>query len=102
MRHRFLLLGLIFVGALAPGLVLGQAPNAARASEAKIITVRPLALEDVRLTGGPLKHAQELDAAYLLELQPDRMLAYLRIRAGLEAKAKGYGGWDGGCTTVRH
>jgi len=26
----------------------------------------PLPLADVRLTGGPLKHAQELDAAYLL------------------------------------
>jgi DUF1680 family protein len=96
MLHRFLLLGLIFGGALAPSFVLGQTTNPARASEAKIITVRPLALEDVRLTGGPLKHAQELDAAYLLELQPDRMLAYLRIRAGLGPKAKGYGGWDGG------
>jgi uncharacterized protein len=56
----------------------------------------PLPLSDVRLTGGPLKHAQELDAAYLLELEPDRMLYYLRQRAGLEPKAKqGYGGWDG-------
>jgi uncharacterized protein len=56
----------------------------------------PLPLSDVRLTGGPLKHAQELDAAYLLELEPDRMLYYLRKRAGLEPKAKeGYGGWDG-------
>ncbi|HXS67394.1 MAG TPA: beta-L-arabinofuranosidase domain-containing protein, partial [Candidatus Polarisedimenticolia bacterium] len=56
----------------------------------------PLPLSDVRLTGGPLKHAQELDAAYLLELEPDRMLYYLRKRAGLESKAKeGYGGWDG-------
>jgi DUF1680 family protein len=49
----------------------------------------------VRLTGGPLKNAQELDAKYLLELEPDRMLAYLRQRAGLEPKGKPYGGWDG-------
>src|SRR5665213_3618812 len=56
----------------------------------------PLPLSDVRLTGGPLKHAQELDADYLLKLEPDRMLYYLRLRAGLEPKAKeGYGGWDG-------
>jgi DUF1680 family protein len=47
------------------------------------------------LTGGPLKHAQDLDAEYLLKLQPDRMLAYFRDRAGLEPKAHGYGGWDG-------
>ena len=56
---------------------------------------RPLPLSDVRLTGGPLKHAEDLDAAYLLKLEPDRMLAYFRIRAGLEPKARGYGGWDG-------
>ena len=56
---------------------------------------RPLPLSAVRLTGGPLKHAQDLDADYLLKLEPDRMLAYFRQRAGLQPKAKGYGGWDG-------
>ena len=56
----------------------------------------PLPLTDVRLTGGPLKNAQDLDAKYLLDLKPDRMLAFLRQRAGLEPKAKGYGGWDSG------
>jgi DUF1680 family protein len=55
---------------------------------------RPLPLDAVRLTGGPLKHAQDLNARYLLALEPDRMLAGYRIRAGLEPKAKGYGGWD--------
>src|SRR6266508_5584277 len=56
---------------------------------------RPLPLSAVRLTGGPLKHAQDLDADYLLKLQPDRMMAYYRKRAGLEPRAQGYGGWDG-------
>jgi DUF1680 family protein len=55
---------------------------------------RPLPLSAVRLTDGPLKHAQDLDAKYLLALEPDRMLAGYRLRAGLEPKAKGYGGWD--------
>ena len=59
-------------------------------------TARPLPLNAVRLTGGPLKTAQDLDARYLLDLEPDRMLAHLRTRAGLKAKAPGYGGWDGG------
>ena len=49
-------------------------------------TARPLPLSAVRLTGGPLKHAQELDAEYLLTLEPDRMLAYYRERAGLAAE----------------
>src|SRR5512136_1199222 len=55
---------------------------------------RPLPLSAVRLTGGPLKNAQDLDAKYLLALAPDRMLAGYRLRAGLGPKAKGYGGWD--------
>lgn len=57
---------------------------------------RPLPLSAVRLTGGPLKNAQDLNASYLLKLEPDRMLAFLRQRAGLDPKAQGYGGWDGG------
>ncbi|HXT32264.1 MAG TPA: beta-L-arabinofuranosidase domain-containing protein [Vicinamibacterales bacterium] len=55
----------------------------------------PLPLTAVRLTGGPLKHAQDLDRAYLLKLEPDRMLAFYRERAGLQKKAEPYGGWDG-------
>ena len=54
----------------------------------------PLPLTAVRLTGGPLKKAQELDAAYLLSLDPDRMLAFYRTRAGLAPKAQGLTGWD--------
>jgi uncharacterized protein len=56
---------------------------------------RPLPLSAVRITGGPLKRAQDLNAEYLLKLEPDRMLAYYRKRAGLEPKAQGYPGWDG-------
>src|SRR3989442_14934115 len=56
---------------------------------------RPLPWSAVRLTGGSLKHAQDLDIEYLLKLEPDRMMAYYRKRAGLEPKAQGYTGWDG-------
>jgi uncharacterized protein len=56
---------------------------------------RPLPLSSVRVTGGPLKRAQDLNADYLLKLEPDRMMAYYRKRAGLEPKAQGYTGWDG-------
>jgi DUF1680 family protein len=86
----------LFAATLLEMPALPQEPNAAQLSEQKIIKVRPLPLDAVRLTGGPLKNAQELDEKYLLELEPDRMLAYLRVRAGLSPKAKGYGGWDGG------
>ncbi len=65
-----------------------------RADEEKILQARPLPLSGVRLLGGPLKRAQDVTADYLLQLEPDRMLAGYRIRAGLKPKAEGYGGWD--------
>src|SRR4051812_29045400 len=71
-------------------------PLALRALTPKIAAAaRPLPLNAVRLTGGPLKRAQELDAEYLLKLEPDRMLSFYRTRAGLPKKAEPYGGWDG-------
>ncbi|MHB1311001.1 MAG: beta-L-arabinofuranosidase domain-containing protein [Gemmatimonadaceae bacterium] len=74
-----------------------RVPNeSARGFERRTLRAHPVPLAKVRLTGGPLKHAQELDAAYLLALEPDRMLAPYRARAGLEKKAKPYTGWDGG------
>jgi len=76
------------------GLVQAQ-QNKNTFSPAVPDVARPLPLSAVRLTGGPLKHAQELDAEYLLKLEPDRMLAFYRKRAGLEPKAEPYGGWDG-------
>src|SRR6266702_2804058 len=72
------------------------APSARGAGREEVVRARPLPLSAVRLTAGPLKHAQELDARYLLALEPDRMLAYHRERAGLEPRAEPYGGWDGG------
>jgi len=64
--------------------------------EGQVLRARPLPLGSVRLLGGPLKHAQDLDARYLLQLEPDRMLAFYRDRAGVAPKAEPYGGWDGG------
>ena len=69
--------------------------NAQQIENAIPDVARPLPLSAVRLTGGPLKHAQDLDMDYLIRLEPDRMLAYYRKRAGLQPKAEGYGGWDG-------
>src|SRR3954464_12782847 len=71
-------------------------PAAIRALEKRLMRAHPLALDKVRLTGGPLKHAQDITASYLLSLDPDRMMAYYRLRAGLPKKADGYAGWDGG------
>lgn len=67
-----------------------------RAFERKMIRAYPIPLTSVRLTGGPLKAAQDATSRYLLSLDPDRMLAFYRVRAGLQQKAQPYEGWDGG------
>ena len=73
----------------------GGATSARQVKNAVPVLARPLPLSAVRLTGGPLKRAQDLDSEYLLKLEPDRMMSYYRLRTGLEPKAEGYGGWDG-------
>src|SRR6266487_3897556 len=47
-----------------------------RASGPEVVKARPLPLDAIRLTGGPLKHPQDPTARYLLQAEP-------------------YGGWDG-------
>src|SRR6185437_11749517 len=80
---------------LSPHLPAFSCAHAATAPHKVQLKAIPLPMNAVRLTGGPLKKAQDLDAAYLLELEPARMLAYLRQSAGLTPNAQGYGGGDG-------
>lgn len=56
--------------------------------------VKPFGLERVRITGGPLKHAVELNKEYLLQLEPDKLLSRFREYAGLQPKAVHYQGWE--------
>lgn len=52
-------------------------------------------LEDVRLLpGSPFYTAMEKDAAYLLKIEPDRLLHRFYANAGLPTKAPVYGGWE--------
>ena len=55
----------------------------------------PFDLNDVRLLdGSPFKAAMDVNAKYLLTLEPDRFLSRWRTNAGLAAKAPMYGGWE--------
>jgi uncharacterized protein len=58
------------------------------------MNVQAFDLNRVRVTGGPLKHAMDLNKEYLLELDPDRLLARFREYAGLKPKAENYEGWE--------
>jgi DUF1680 family protein len=67
------------------------------------VTVSPVApvkaysfsLKDVKLLdGSPFKNAMEKDAAYLLMIEPDRLLFRFYQNAGLPTKGEIYGGWE--------
>ena len=51
-------------------------------------------ISSVKLLDGPFKQAIEVDKAYLLRLEPDRLLAGFRQEAGLPKKAEPYRGWE--------
>src|SRR5215475_4454463 len=100
-RRRFLRISASTLAAATVGAQGEQTSIAAQSSavstfEQALLRARPVPLSKVRLLGGPLKLAQDADARYLLELEPDRMMAFYRVRAGLAQKAQPYGGWDAG------
>jgi hypothetical protein len=52
-------------------------------------------LKDVKLSdSSPFKQAMDMDAAYLLKLEPDRLLHRFHKNAGLPVKGEVYGGWE--------
>jgi len=51
-------------------------------------------LKEVRLTEGPFKNAQDVDLKYILEMNPDRLLAPYLIASGIPVKAERYGNWE--------
>jgi len=73
--------------------VLGQAQM--DTLDARVpLRVQPFTPGHVRLLDGPFKDAMDRDAAYLLKLEPDRLLAGFREDAGLPPKAERYGAWE--------
>ncbi len=57
--------------------------------------LEPFPLRDVRLLDGPFLDMQRRGLAYLLSLDPDRLLHSFRVNAGLPTSALPYGGWEG-------
>jgi len=75
------------------GGILAAAATRGRALAAPAKRI-PFALADVRLLDGPFADAQRRDLAYLVTLDPDRLLHNFRVNAGLPPKAPVYGGWE--------
>ena len=80
-------------GAYAPGAT--YAPDGAAGKTAAV----PRA--DVRLLGGSFQANQQRNLAYLLFLDPDRMLRSFRVNYGLPARTSPVGGWESPASKIR-
>jgi uncharacterized protein len=56
---------------------------------------------DVRLLGGPFQDSQQRNLAYLLFLDPDRMLRSFRVNYGVPVRAMPIGGWESPASMIR-
>jgi uncharacterized protein len=82
-------------GVVAMAAGAGWTPLSAQMPRpAAAMKLKPFAMTDVDLGEGPFLHAQRMTEAYLLRLEPDRMLHNFRVNAGLKPKAAVYGGWE--------
>ena len=63
-------------------------------SVSALAQMQSFSLQEVKLTGGPFKHAQDVDLRYILALNPDKLLAPYLIDAGIPVKAPRYGNWE--------
>ena len=97
LKKNFFFVGILFCGFTA----LGQSYVPQKMNP--LVKVRPVVtlgaygfdLRDVKLLeGSPFKHAMDQDAAYLLSIDPDRLLNRFYLNAGLPAHGEVYGGWE--------
>jgi DUF1680 family protein len=68
--------------------------DAAPVKLAAPLAAQPFDLAEVRLGPGPFRDAMQRDRAYLLSLDPDRLLHTFRLNVGLPSSAQPYGGWE--------
>lgn len=84
----------ISLGGVACADSLSANPAGVKIKPAAPPKAQPFSPQAVRLLDGPFKEGQDIAGRYLLSLEPDRFLANFRKEAGLEPKAKQYGGWE--------
>ncbi len=87
-------LKLLGAGAVTCGCGATLASIPAGGPEPVAPRVRYFGLRDVQLGDGPFLRAQKLNEAYLLRLEPDRMLHNFHVNTGIKPKAPVYGGWE--------
>ena len=63
-------------------------------SVSALAQMQPFTLQEVKVTSGAFKNAQDVDLRYILSLNPDKLLSPYLIDAGLPLKAERYGNWE--------
>ncbi|MFB4424408.1 beta-L-arabinofuranosidase domain-containing protein [Streptomyces sp. QL37] len=76
------------------GAASGAPPNAVSEVAAAPPALAPLPLGDVRLLDSPFRENMRRTCAYLLFVDPDRLLHTFRLTVGLASDAEPCGGWE--------
>ncbi len=83
---------LIFAGIVSVSVISGAAVPEVKVRPDQPVRLFPLSA--VRLQDGYFKDATLANRKYLLEVEPDRLLAPFLREAGLKPKAESYGNWE--------
>jgi DUF1680 family protein len=75
-------------------LLFAFSTNAAEVRPAVKAQAQDFPLSAVKLLDGSFRQAMDVDRAFLLRIEPDRLLAGFRTQAGLPKKAEPYRGWE--------
>jgi hypothetical protein len=76
-------------------------PGVSRIPSFPALAALPFDLKEVRLLDGPFREAMLRDKAYLLSLDPDRLLVTFHINYGMATQVRPYGGWEEPHSEVR-
>jgi uncharacterized protein len=96
MKKMSCLLGIVFVVHLSfsQSYVPEKSNDKIKVKPSAALQAYAFNLRDVRLLNSPFKNAMEKDAAYLLTIEPNRLLHRFYENAGLPTKGDVYGGWE--------
>jgi DUF1680 family protein len=86
---------------LRPSALNAYTPDATYAPDGTAGKTAAVPRADIRLLGGPFHGNQQRNLAYLLFLDPDRMLRSFRINYGLPVRAMPIGGWESPTSMIR-
>jgi uncharacterized protein len=96
-------LGVACTGVASPRTAVPDAysPGATYAPDGTAGKTAAVPRADVRVIGGPFQGNQQRNLAYLIFLDPDRMLRSFRVNYGLPVWARPIGGWESPTSKIR-